>query len=130
MKAAGYRQASVRHRDFRKCDHVAAAILLDVQFSNAKVEPPDWKIFKKSGERFFTRPHHRDMWLWGNKSWRDADEKSRRCASRPGRYEKTQTRGFSKSMKQMIRTQVEDADGGMHLGRKVSARMAAAGGHV
>ena len=126
----GCRQASVRHRDFRKCDHVAAAILLAVRFGEAKVEPPDWIICKKSGKDFFTRPYHCDIWLWGNKVVPKSGGKSRRKPSQPDRYERTLTRGFAAGMKRIIFTQVMNADGIMHLSRKVSAKMAAAGGHA
>ena len=130
MKMHRCRQASVRHRDFRKCDHVAAAILLAVRFGEAKVKPLHWKIFKKPGEDFFTRPYHRDMWLWGNKVVLNTVGKSRRKPSQPGQYERTQIRGFAAAMKRIILTQVKNADGVMHLSQKVSAKMAAAGGHA
>ena len=130
MKTHGCRQASVRHRDFRKYDHVAAAIILAVRFGEAKVEPPHWKIFQKPGEDFFTMLYHRGMWLWGNKVFLNSDGKSRRKPSQPGRYERTQSRGFATAMKRMILTQVKNADGVMRLSRKVSATIAAAGGQA
>ena len=94
------------------------------------MEPPDWDIFKKPGEFFFKGPYHRNMWLWGNKAVLNTVGKSRRKPSQPVQYERTQTRGFAAAMKRMIFTQVKNADGVMHLSRKVSAKMAAAAGHA
>ena len=70
------------------------------------------------------------MWLWGDKVVLNSVGKSRRKPSQPGRYERTQSRGFTTVIKQMILTQVKNTDGVMHLSRKVSAKMVAAGGQA
>ena len=130
MKMHGCWQASVRHRDFRKCDHAAAAILLAVRFGEAKVETPDWKIFKKPGDFFPTRPYHRDMWLWGIKQCLILSESHDVDLLNPANTREPKLRRFVAAMKRMILTQVKNANSVMHLSQKVSAKMAAAGGHA